>query len=552
MKALVWLVFATVGLLSAWRFWLIGHTGISLYVDEAYYWGWAQNLAWGYYSKPPLVAWLIAASTALFGNGVLGVKALAMLLYPATAGVLYVLGRDLFNERCGHALAQRVGLVAALLFASSFMVGLLGLFVSTDSLLVLCWALAAWCWWRAAASGRLGWWAACGVVLGLGLLSKYTMAAFAATALYSLWAHRSPSGHRLWRAPGPWIAAAVALALFAPHLMWNWQNGMPTLRHTAEITATGLRSGGWASVAEFWAGQLLMLGPVPLMVVLGVGSGLLWARALIPLRLHGYLLPLQHAGEGRGNGPGGGRALFPRAPHPVSLPDGRRGNTHPNNPIHYLLSLSVPLLAVTTAQSFRAQSNLNWAAPAYVAISLLFAAWACGALANRSHPRWLGITLAVNAVLVAFVCHATDIARLIGQPLPKNTDAFVRMRGWHEALRMLQPIAAQHPGLPVLGVGRTLLAQTTYEWRGLGTRPVAWNPQGRADDQYQLTTHLQPLLGKDVMLVMQGPVPPDVAQRFESLDLLGNVTVGTAPNRQLAITLWRARAFKGYAPLISR
>ncbi len=508
-RGLGWLVFAAIAALTAWRFWLIEHTGISLYVDEAYYWGWAQHLAWGYYSKPPLVAWLIAASTALFGNGVLGVKALAMLLYPATAGVLYLLGRDLFNERCGNALAQRVGLVAALLFASSFMVGLLGLFVSTDSLLVLCWALAAWCWWRALHSDRLLWWVACGAALGLGLLSKYTMAAFAATALYSLWAHRLPDGRPLWRTPGPWLAAAVALALFAPHLVWNWHNGMPTLRHTAEITATGIRSGGWASVGEFWVGQLLMLGPVPLLV-LGICSLPRWGRAGV-----------------------GASALPPSETPPKP------------NPIPYLLALALPLLAVTTAQSFRAQSNLNWAAPAYVAISLVFAAWACGAL-NKSHPRWLAATLAVNALLVATVCHAADIARLLGQPLPTNTDAFVRMRGWHEALQSLKPIAAQHTGLPVLGVGRTLLAQTTYEWRSLGTQPVAWNPAQHADDQYQLTTDLQKSLGQDLLLVVQGPVPPDLAQRFASVDLLGQVTVGTAPRRYLTITLWRARGFKGY------
>ncbi len=505
-SSLRWVVLATIAALTAWRFWLIEHTGISLYVDEAYYWGWAQNLAWGYYSKPPLVAWLIAASTALFGNGVLGVKALAMLLYPATAGVLYLLGRDMFNER--------VGLVAALLFSSSFMVGLLGLFVSTDSLLVLCWALAAWCWWRAVQSGRMGWWLACGVALGLGLLSKYTMAAFGAAALFSLWVHRAPQGTRLWRSSGPWLAAAVALALFAPHLVWNWQNGMPTLRHTAEITASGIRGGGWGSVGEFWLGQLLMLGPVPLVVVLGV----CFLSASTHLRHRGLLRPLSRAGEGE------------------------------QSPIPYLLALSLPLLAVTTAQSLRAQANLNWAAPAYVAISLLFAAWACGAKSYKPHPRWLALTVFVNALLVAVVCHAVDLARLANQPLPKNTDAFVRMRGWHEALRTLKPVAAQHPGLPVLGVGRTLLAQATYEWRNLGAQPVAWNPQRRADDQYQLTTDLEKSVGQDVLLVLLGPVPTELAQRFESLESLSQVTVATAPGRYLTVTLWRARGFKGYAP----
>ena len=57
--------------------------GVTLYVDEAQYWTWAQNLDWGYFSKPPVIAWLIAASTALFGDGILAVKLSAILLYPA-------------------------------------------------------------------------------------------------------------------------------------------------------------------------------------------------------------------------------------------------------------------------------------------------------------------------------------------------------------------------------------------------------------------------------------------------------------------------------------
>jgi 4-amino-4-deoxy-L-arabinose transferase-like glycosyltransferase len=512
-------VVAAIVALTLWRFWWVQHSGISLYVDEAYYWGWSQHLAWGYYSKPPLVAWLIWASTALFGDGVLGIKALAMLLYPATAGVLYLLGRDLFNAR--------VGLVAALLFCSSFMVGLLGLFVSTDALLVLCWALAAWCWWRALHSTQLAWWLACGVVLGLGLLSKYTLAAFAATALYSLWAHRTPgvNGHnnqRLWRTPGPWLAAAVALALFAPHLVWNWQNGMPTLRHTAEITASDIRPGGWSSLAEFWLGQLLMLGPLPLLVMLWLAVVLLRSLAT-----QTPALPLTSSAS----------FASPHKPHPVT----------------YLLALALPLLVVTTVQSLRAQANLNWAAPSYVAVAVLFAAWACGVgdqlyggTPRRPRHGWLVATLALNSLVLVLVCHAYDIAQLMGRPLPRNTDAFVRMRGWHEALRSLKPLVAQHPGLPLLGIGRTLLAQTTYEWRSLGTQPVAWNPQRRADDQYQLTTDLERYKGQPVLLALLGPVPDNLPAHFESMQLLGEVFVGTAPDRRLTVTLWRANGFKGY------
>src|SRR5205085_1788518 len=53
-------------------------SGASLHVDEAQYWDWSRSLAWGYFSKPPAVAALIAAATAVFGDGVFGVRALAV------------------------------------------------------------------------------------------------------------------------------------------------------------------------------------------------------------------------------------------------------------------------------------------------------------------------------------------------------------------------------------------------------------------------------------------------------------------------------------------
>src|SRR5262245_19916590 len=60
--------------------WLAGGT-IDLYPDEAQYWIWAQHPAFGYFSKPPMVAWIIWATTALFGDGDLAVKAGAPLIY---------------------------------------------------------------------------------------------------------------------------------------------------------------------------------------------------------------------------------------------------------------------------------------------------------------------------------------------------------------------------------------------------------------------------------------------------------------------------------------
>ena len=170
--------------LLAWRTWVIQHSGITLYVDEAQYWTWAQNLDWGYFSKPPGVAALIAASTSLFSDGMLGVKALAMLCYPLAAAACWAIAYRLYDG--STAFWSAVAVLTLPIFAW------LGLFVSTDALLTLFWTLALWTYLRALDSDSWADWLLLGVVCGLGLLSKYTMAAWLGAAFLHLLAFHRP------------------------------------------------------------------------------------------------------------------------------------------------------------------------------------------------------------------------------------------------------------------------------------------------------------------------------------------------------------------------
>ncbi len=81
-------LYAVFAVTLARLFWLV-HGGADLYPDEAQYWLWSLHPAWGYYSKPPLVAWLIALSTYAFGDGEAAVRLAAPLLHFATALVVF-------------------------------------------------------------------------------------------------------------------------------------------------------------------------------------------------------------------------------------------------------------------------------------------------------------------------------------------------------------------------------------------------------------------------------------------------------------------------------
>src|SRR3981081_1905396 len=80
-----------------YRLWYCMH--LELVGDEAYYWLWSRHLDVCYLDKGPVIAWFIAASTALFGQTVFGVRFFAVILSSATGLGIYLLAKQLFSDR---------------------------------------------------------------------------------------------------------------------------------------------------------------------------------------------------------------------------------------------------------------------------------------------------------------------------------------------------------------------------------------------------------------------------------------------------------------------
>lgn len=426
-------------------------SGAGLHVDEAQYWEWSRALQWGYWSKPPGVAALIAASTALLGDDLLGVRWLGMACWPAAALVLAALA-----GRMGGAAAAAW---AAALFIATPAAGLLGLVVTTDGPLMLCWALtlaAVWQALQAPAAGRAAWpwWCVAGLVAGLGLLAKYTMAALLLSAL--AWAPRWLRGSAPDRLAvrrqlaGVALAALLAALVLAPNLLWNALQGWPTLRHTAALTAAAApqagRSAG-ASLLEFMLGQALLLGPAALAVAV-----LLWRRrgALAASRAQGTPGKPGHAAQ---------QALLGKGEH-------------------FALAAALPLLLLGALQALHAKAQMNWTAPALLGLCLWLALRAA-----RTGLGWraLAFSTAVGLAIPLLLALAGTLApALAGQ----RADVWARMRGWHEALAPLRPALLGHPDLPLAATERDVLVQAAYAWRDLPRNIRAWPADGPPQHHY--------------------------------------------------------------------
>lgn len=458
-------------LLLAWRLWQVAHNGAGLHVDEAQYWYWSQALEWGYFSKPPLLVGLIRLSTELFGNGLLGVKALAMVAWLLASAVLWRLGAAMGSERAGVA--------AAALLAASTASGLLGLSVTTDSVLMLFWALVMLGAWRAAhAEGAAAWrwWTLTGIALGLAVLSKYTAGALSLSALWLLW--RCPPMQRGRLLAGLALAGGIAALLLLPHLFWNMHNGWPTLHHTLDITVHGGaasaadRAAGLGhklgSALEFGLGQLLLLGPAGLAVL-----AMAWKR-----RRQSVDQPAT----------AGMPALWPA--------------------LCYAWAFAWPLLVLGLLQALRAKAQVNWALPALLGVCLA-AGWltvrskiSCKALA-----AWVLAGLALSAAIAL----GGDLKRWTGAPVAAGKpawDIWGRMRGWHEALGALQPVLAPQRDLPWVLDDRTLLVQTGYELRQLQPTLQSWSADGQVRHHFDWKQPFRPEQAPDRVIFL-GQQAPD-------------------------------------------
>ena len=249
---------ACLGALLALRLAAIYAAKTDLVFDEAQYWTWSRDLAFGYFSKPPMIAWLIRGATAICGDGEACIRSASPVLYTLASVVTFLTGRALFNER--------VGFWSAIVFDTLPGVSYSSLLITTDVPLILFWSIALYFWVMLVKRQSIGFAILLGVAIGLGLLAKqamiYAVLCVACHALVSREAREALKGGR------GIVAGLTALVLFAPNIVWNAEHGYPTVRHTSANI-------GWQypyvhplQLLEYLIVQIGVFGPILIAVLL--------------------------------------------------------------------------------------------------------------------------------------------------------------------------------------------------------------------------------------------------------------------------------------------
>lgn len=374
-----WLAALIIFAVTIFRFWFC--TRLELVGDEAYYWFCSRHLDLSFFDKGPGAAATIAAGTAIFGNTVFGVRFFAVVLSAATGVSIFALSKMLFNSSKAAFRALILALVIPMFAVGSIL-------MTIDPLSVFFWSVGAILFWKAANNGSIFAWIGAGMMIGMGMLAKYTnLAEIICFALFCAWT----PGHRKHLAR-PWFYLMIlcALAFSLPIFIWNARNNWITVEHL-------LHRGAIDSHFRFKPQELLSF--------LGQQAGV-----ISPLIFLGIILSV----------------FWPRLSK-SSMVETR-----------YLQSLFIPLFLFYSILSLNKAGQPNWTAPSYVAgVILLGAKWdeIKEKLSWTRKLAWAGLGI---AVLETIVMHETYWLHL-----PPDRDPLNRARGFQVVAQRASELAKE-------------------------------------------------------------------------------------------------------------
>lgn len=466
-------------------------TPLELYPDEAQYWLWSRTLDFGYFSKPPMVAWAIWLTTKIGGDAEGWVR-LSAPIWHAGAGLgVYALGRRLYDARTGFTALALYMLMPGVQLSSAV--------IATDAPL-LCFVAAALVAYVSAfysenRKARLVWAAAYGAFLGLAFLSKYAAVYVVVGAIL----HRLVSARA--RAAFGWsetaIAALVLGLTLAPNMVWNARHGFATLQHTAanaDWSAGGLFD--LRNLAEFLLSQFGVFGPAPFAALL-IGCGLVALKR-----------------------------------------DWRQADL-------LLMCFALPPLLLVAGQAFINRANANWAGAGFVAAAVLAAAW----LVRWRAKVWLNAAVLSQGVVAALFLTcilAPSVAERLGL-----ANSFKRAKGWEAMTEQVIERARTEPGLTSIAVNdRFLFNAASYYGRDAlrsGALPplVMWLRAATPQTQAELTDPLTPMLGRKVLAVsLENVWLDEMRADFTTTADLEIISVRLDRARQRSATLFTGTRFE--------
>ncbi|MFN3739526.1 MAG: glycosyltransferase family 39 protein [Thermodesulfovibrionales bacterium] len=364
------------------RLYYISYGPLELSGDEAHYWEWSRRPDLSYYSKGPLIAYLIGITTSIGGSTELGVRFLAPFFLFFSSIIIYRLAKSLYGD-------SRVAVLSGLLVQFVPLFSAYGVIMTIDSPFLFFWSLSLYFFHRAIASTSTGWWIALGLSSGLGMLAKYSMAFFFISGLIYLIIDKDKRG--LLKKGFPYLSVIITGIVFLPVVVWNIDNNFVTLRHTA----------GHLGIYEG-------LGLRPKYFFEFIGSQI---GVITPLFFFSMMVAIVSA----------------------FLKDGISGRER------FLFSFSLPVIVFFLLKGLQAKVQANWSLMAYHTLFIFTSWWFVSRWSELK--RAIKILFVSSIVFLLFIFPLLHFPSVLG--LPPQLDPSARLRGWKELGKRVSEISEE-------------------------------------------------------------------------------------------------------------
>lgn len=479
-----------IGLVVLLRLAVVIAAPVEIGPDEAQYWRWSEKLDFGYYSKPPLIAWTIAASTAVFGDGAWAIRFLSPVLHGLAAFFLFLLGKRAFDARIGAWSAAIYLLMPGIWLSSTIM--------STDAVLLPSVSIALYFLWRFRDAPGFGNAILAGAAIGLSMLAKY-----AALYLYGgivLAALFDRDTRKALLSPAGAVMFVASLVVLGPNLWWNVANDFATVSHTADNANLGEAGFNVLHVFDYLIDQAAVFGPITLLVLI---AGFLFIA-------------------------------------------GRKDKWTTTREF-WLMCFIVPPLLVIMVQEIMSRAHANWAASAYPAACVLVGAWIDRGFGGTTSRFKAGPVLKAGLALNAVV-GLVFMAVWVSPGLADATGASAGMkgvRGWQQTTEQLAAKAREINASAIMVDDRELWHGLDYYGRDLDMPPIrAWQrgptPRSHAEEEGKVRP------GEDSAILVAS-ISTDlramIRADFTTIEPIGYVDVPLTPKRNRHLKLYLASGY---------
>ena len=239
------------------RVFAIISTPLELSADEAQYWLWSKKLNWGYFSKPPMIAWLIHVSNNIFGDYDYSIRILAPVIHGINALVIFRLSQEINDNYLAHFLSSLIWLTLPIVGVGSFL-------MSTDTPLMLIWTTSLLLTVKAYNSDNVFLWSLAGLIAGLALYAKYA-ALYLPLGLIIFYIINFQNEQNI-KLRGLFLFLMNFIIVSLPNVIWNYFNNFQTINHLSSNAVIDAPSYSLFGTFTFLIAQIAILGPLLLIV----------------------------------------------------------------------------------------------------------------------------------------------------------------------------------------------------------------------------------------------------------------------------------------------